>query len=119
MSKVEFTVPGDPVPWARARRSGNRYFNPSTMTAYQNKIEAVAIAAGARTLAGPVGLTICAWWRCPKAWHRKRTPFAGGWKSTKPDADNVAKQFGDALEGLCYFNDSQICKLSVQTRWAA
>jgi Holliday junction resolvase RusA-like endonuclease len=32
------------------------------------------------------------------------------WKSTKPDFDNLEKPLLDALEGIAYKNDSQICR---------
>ena len=31
----------------------------------------------------------------------------------KPDCDNIAKSILDALNGLAYYDDSQICELSV------
>jgi len=33
-------------------------------------------------------------------------------KSTKPDFDNLQKTVFDALEGVIYLNDSQICKMN-------
>ena len=38
--------------------------------------------------------------------------------SSQADLSNLAKSVEDALEGVCYFNDNQICHLAVQ-RWSA
>lgn len=35
------------------------------------------------------------------------------YKQTKPDCDNLWKQVGDAMEGVVYLNDSQICKIEI------
>jgi len=32
-------------------------------------------------------------------------------KSTKPDLDNLEKAINDALEGIVFLNDSQVCKV--------
>ena len=32
----------------------------------------------------------------------------------KPDCDNIAKSILDALNNVAYYDDSQICKLSVE-----
>lgn len=35
-----------------------------------------------------------------------------------PDLDNVAKSVCDALNGVAYFDDAQICKLSIHKYYA-
>ena len=37
----------------------------------------------------------------------------------KPDADNIAKVICDALNGVAYGDDAQICKLCVSKRYQA
>ena len=38
--------------------------------------------------------------------------------TSSPDLDNVAKSVCDALNGVAYFDDSQICKLSIHKYYA-
>ena len=106
-----FVVPGRPVPWARARRAGERYFTAKVQKAYAQKVKILAKAAGARKIDGAVSVTIEAYWTWPKAQQRKLDPLERGWYLARPDMDNIQKLVLDALEGVCFKNDSQVCEV--------
>ena len=38
--------------------------------------------------------------------------------TNSPDLDNIVKSVCDALNGIAYFDDSQICKLSIHKYYA-
>ena len=114
----QFTVPGQPTPWARAAKSGKRHYTPAPQAAYKIQVQIAARMARVPMLSGAVALTIRAWWACPKSYERVREPFAGGVKATKPDADNVAKLFLDALNGLAYTDDAQVVELHIHKAWS-
>ena len=114
----QFTVPGNPIPWARSGHAGNRHFTPKRQKDYAAVVIAHARAARVPRLDGPVALVVRAWWSCPKALQRVREPYMGGPKTSKPDADNVAKLFLDALNGLAYADDAQVVELLVYKNWA-
>jgi Holliday junction resolvase RusA-like endonuclease len=55
---------------------------------------------------------------CPKVvWDAKRKIYVKKGKNI-PDADNLAKAALDALQGVCFGNDGQICLLEVRRAWA-
>lgn len=65
---------------------------------------------------GPVSLTVNAWFLRPKSTTKKRRE-ARTWKSTRPDADNICKIIMDAMNGVVYRDDSQVCDLRVTKRF--
>lgn len=106
---MRFTVEGPPVAWKRARRRGNRYFIDPDEDAHRKKIALLAKQAGAKVLEGPVSMFVdigCEW---PRSKWRKRNPRGSEWCPVKPDSENVLKLLKDALEGVCFKNDSQVC----------
>lgn len=116
---MQFTVEGEPVPWARAKRSGKRFYTGDEQAAYKDKVVLCAKAARLPKLKGPVAMTVRAWFKCRGDDERVRVPYPGGPKDTKPDVDNCAlKLFMDALEGIAYANDSQVAEAHIYKRWA-
>ena len=97
--RLEFTVPGCPVPKARARVVNGHAFTPKTTTAYERKVVACYLAAkrGRAPIVGPVQVSL--WFYLPD--KRRR------------DWDNLAKAITDALNGYAYADDSQISRARV------
>ncbi len=89
---IAFVVAGDPVPWERARVGGGRHFTAERTRAQKNLVAAAARIAGAVPLAGPVRLTVHAY----RASRRRC------------DWDNLGKLVSDALNGVCWHDDSQV-----------
>ena len=58
-------------------------------------------------MTGPLSLAVVCWFPVPKSWSKKKRAeallYAG-----KPDADNIIKAIGDALNGVAFADDSQI-----------
>lgn len=57
----------------------------------------------------------------PKAWPLWQQASAGNGDvpcERKPDVDNVAKLYLDALRGILYADDAQVGSLLVEKRWA-
>ena len=40
------------------------------------------------------------------------------WPTKKPDSDNIIKIILDALNGVCYYDDAQICKVNFEKKYA-
>lgn len=124
---IRIEVPGPPVPWARARRRGRRYYTAPEVTTHRDAIRDAWIAAGRPcvTAEDPLSLSLTFYlarpgshYRTGRNAHRLRDGaprFATG----KPDIDNLQKLVLDALNGLLYRDDAQvICVAAAGKHWA-
>lgn len=86
-------------------------------TAIAERAGNLMVAHKRKMLHGPLSVEIHAEFRKPKSWpkHKKQ---AAVFHTQKPDADNLAKSICDALEGIAYADDSCVCFLRVEKRWA-
>jgi Holliday junction resolvase RusA-like endonuclease len=112
-ARIKFIIPGDVVPWARA--GGGKTvvkFTPKRQRDYMGMIRAEAhrqMAAFPGPLVGPLQLKIAAVYLWPKSTTKARlNAIDGGWKITKPDADNITKIVKDALNQIAYADDAQV-----------
>lgn len=124
---IRFTVPGTPQGKGRARFSTRggfaRAFTPEKTVAYEGLIALAAqqAMAGADLIAGPVYLTVTAFFPIPASWSQKRRAETNArltWHTSKPDADNIAKAAGDALNGVVFKDDSQVAFAKVMKHYA-
>jgi Holliday junction resolvase RusA-like endonuclease len=121
MTRLWFTVPGEPRGWARARTSGARFFTDTKTRSEKQAVAAWAMEAGARIIEGPVSVTLTAYLRIPKSAPKKlrAAMLAGAERPTKkPDGDNLAKLTMDALNGVCWRDDVQVVDLTVRKFWS-
>ena len=122
---LKFTVPGQPQGKARARTVMNRYtgktmsFTPEKTALYENLIKVSYFEqCGRRNVekGTPISIKIIAGFQIPKSTSlkRERQMLAGLLRPTKrPDADNISKCILDALNGIAYYDDSQVTDLEV------
>lgn len=122
---IAFTVPGKPVGKQRPRfsRRGTavRTYTPRQTTEYERLVKESYIAAGGEKLEGTIGATICGYFEPPKATSKKQRQkmLSGEVGYTKKiDADNLAKSILDALNGVAYDDDAQVCLLLVYKAYA-
>ena len=124
---IAFTVPGKPHSWQRTQGSGRRRYESKEQGERKRLIRQCALSAAEYGVSllwtGPLGLHVVAVWARPQSRPHcvpVETWAAGGecWRPVCNDCDNVAKSVMDALEGLCYGNDSQISELHVATCYA-
>lgn len=119
----EFTIPGDPFGKQRPKfsRFGGHVTvrTPKETVAYENLVKleferqcgAVHFPDGSQIRAN-----IRAGYAIPKSASRKKreSMLAGDIRPTKrPDCDNVAKAILDALNGIAYRDDAQVCDIAV------
>ena len=65
-----------------------------------------------RPLEGPLSLTVRFYMPRPKAHLTARCGLkssAPQWPATRPDTTKLLRAVEDALNGICWFDDSQIC----------
>lgn len=126
MTEIEFFVPGKPQGKARARtvRMPNgftRSFTPDKTVLYENLIKSCFIEAEAKQngifpleAGTPVEMLITAYFKPPlsQSLKKQRMMLRNEIQPLKkPDMDNIVKVVADALNGLAYHDDTQICSL--------
>lgn len=116
MIVLAFTVPGEPVAWARARGTGRNRFTAPPQKAFKNTLAQFAWAAGARAekrlpATVPLALTVRVYLPVPKSWkpEARAAALAGSVRPVgKPDLDNWVKLPMDAMNGLVWTDDCQV-----------
>ncbi len=108
METIKFYVHGLPTPQgsARAFMAGGR---PVITSANKNlgdwrRLIADASQKHAQMLAGPISLQLRFYLPRPKS-----TPKKTYWPAKRPDLDKLIRAVGDALTGIMWADDSQIC----------
>ncbi len=125
VTRAAFTIPGDPVPWARAGKRGRRHFTQAPQAAHMTVVRAAWAAAGRPRLGtAPVALTLHFFRLRPPSHYgtgrnRDRVrPSAAPFPAGKPDSSNFLKLVEDALNDRLWHDDAQIVRLHVLLDWA-
>ncbi len=122
MFSVEFVIEENPVSWKRARQNGKRFFVDAKTRAWKDSVEKHfrdAVGPMFPPLEGPVALALAFRMPMPRSWSKRRQGVMAGAPHTgKPDADNLAKAVMDALNGVAWVDDGQVCQLGVAKAWA-
>ena len=95
-------VPGPARGKGRHRIGQGRAYTPRATAETEKEIawEARRAMKGRAVLAGPLKLVCEALYEVPPSWSKRKMAelvAAGGWKTSKPDGDNIAKLLADAL----------------------
>lgn len=123
MMRICFEVPGEPQGKARPRilRNGRAY-TPKKTADYEKAIRKAYQKAGGQLTELPVRVMIFANYSIPKSTTKaKRARMLSGElrPTKKPDLDNIAKAVCDALNGVAYKDDAQVCTLVVEKHYKA
>ena len=117
-NEVSFTIPGDPIPKARARAAIRRgritHYTPDQTERYELAVAAAAKQAMGRCvpISGPVSLSVRITCAIPASWSKKRQEAAiGSPKVSRPDIDNYIKSIMDGCNGVLWTDDSQVTEL--------
>lgn len=119
MRNITFRVNGDTQPQGRPRATrmgkGVRMYDDPKSVAYKTIVRASFNRLGVKEfLEGPLYMKVVIYKKMPKAFSKKKQQMALDGilrPETKPDVDNYAKTFMDALNGLAYKDDSQVVTL--------
>lgn len=116
---IQFEIPGDAVPFARAGAHGKRRFTPKKQGDYMAvvKLFASQAMAGRKPLEGPVRVIVEAEYLPPASWSQKKQA-AAAWKTSKPDADNLYKLVADAINGVVFVDDAQVADVRITKTYA-
>lgn len=111
-------VPGNAVPFARSGANGKQRFTPAKQRAAMDTLGLYANRAmeGRPPLTGPVHMQLRATYPYPSSWSQKKRD-ATIWKTSKPDADNLAKLAADALNKIVFVDDAQVAFSEQQKKY--
>jgi Holliday junction resolvase RusA-like endonuclease len=116
-----YSVEGDPVGKQRPRFSRGRTYTPKKTVDYEKQIADKASQAmgSSEPLQTPIAIFICINHAIPASYSKKRKESClnGLEWPKKPDLDNVAKVYLDAMNGIVYKDDVQVVKLRVTKRY--
>ncbi|MBP1297404.1 RusA family crossover junction endodeoxyribonuclease [Bradyrhizobium elkanii] len=123
---ISITLLGAPQGKGRARafvRGGHvGHYTPEKTRTYEGMIRTAAmLELGSRPpLDEPVEFVLRAVFPVPTSWSQRKRQQAitGDIKpGKKPDLDNIAKAWNDALNGVAYRDDSLICRMTLDKRY--
>lgn len=127
---VVLNIPGEPISQPRQRHAligGHvRNYTPAKapVNAYKYAIQCKATEQfSGEPTTHPIHVDIVCVFSRPKSHYRtgkmadQRKVGSPNCHTTKPDAENVAKAIMDALTGIAYRDDKQVCDLSVTKRY--
>ena len=124
MKRLQFDVPGVPVAKGSAKafviRGTNRAVvmqtNRDKQRPWASSIALAARDAGAQQFDGPVTVRITFWMPRPKSHYNAhgvlRPSRLDELPAKKPDLDKLARCVLDALTGVCWHDDAQVCSLA-------
>jgi Holliday junction resolvase RusA-like endonuclease len=120
---LEVCIPGEPMWSARMRvatiRGRGRLFEPKENAHSKKHIVDHALAewGDAPLTELPIFLELETVWAWPDSWSKKKRERSGGWKTSRPDLDNIVKVYKDALNGVVWKDDCQVVKETVTKRY--
>lgn len=119
---MTFTIPGAAVPQGRPRffRRGSftGAYDPAKSKAWKEYVRLTAIAAGCKPLQGALSMEVVFFLPCPKNLAKRLERGENIAHIKKPDCSNLVKAVEDALNGICYDDDSQITDSRVVKQYA-
>lgn len=121
MMQIEFTVPGEPQGKARPRVTRYGTYTPKKTVNYEKAIKNAFLSAGGRRAESPVKVSITAYYKIPKSASKANEQKMLSNEllpCKKPDLDNIAKCVCDALNGVAYKDDAQVCSLNMKKRYS-
>jgi Holliday junction resolvase RusA-like endonuclease len=113
---MKFVVPGNPVSWMVQTKKLGRFIRPVThdrTISWQARVAEIALAAGVRRIEGGVYLRMRFCFEWPASSWRKTKPRPLAVHTQKPDLTNLVKAVEDALTGIAYRDDAQVCETVV------
>ena len=116
-----FSVEGDPVGKQRPRFSRGRTYTPKKTVDYEKLIadKAKQAMGSSEPLETPVAVYLYVNHAIPQSYSKKRKEACLNRfeRPKKPDLDNSAKAYLDAMNGIVYKDDVQVVSLHVTKRY--
>ena len=108
-----------PKPAPRPRVTKNNTYNDEDYTSYKEVIALAYTAKYGKSLnTDPFTMKLDFFFQIPKSWSKRKKENAK-WHTSRPDTDNLVKGICDALNGIAYKDDSQVCYMQARKQYAA
>ena len=117
MEPIKIWIPIRPIPAPRPRVTRNGTYNDPKYTNYKKAISLVAKSKFKTPIDSAIFMKIELFFSIPKSWSKAKKEEAK-WHTSRPDADNLAKGIKDALNGIAYVDDAQVCFMQVRKQYA-
>lgn len=114
---MKLFYPIKPKAAPRPRVTKNGTYNSKEYTQYKNGLAMLAKTRIKEPTDKPVYMKIEFFFKIPKSWNRLKRETAK-WHTGKPDIDNLQKAIKDALNGVAYKDDSQVCFVKARKQYA-
>lgn len=113
LEKVQFSIPGRPRAKQRPRSGDRGFYTPKETEAEEAFIRKLGSKSmqGRAPMVGPVALRLVAVFEMPASWPPRVLEMRLLPHVSKPDLDNIEKLVLDALNGVVYADDAQICEV--------
>jgi Holliday junction resolvase RusA-like endonuclease len=122
MTDVTIWVEGEPVAKARPRMTrGGHVYTPHKTIDAENAIRKAWQEEGGREIRGPVSISCWFYLETPKSWSKARKALAEDGEilpEKVPDIDNLLKTVLDALNGLAFPDDKEVCRISAIKKYS-
>lgn len=129
---IEFVIPGEPSHAARMRATARggfaRVYAPKQNVISTKIIQDYAIAAMRQVgrgelpqvcpFEGPISLEVVAYYLYPSSWSQPKRSRSGGWKTSRPDCDNIIKLVKDSMNSIVWRDDAQVVSERIEKRYA-
>lgn len=116
MNRISFIVPGPPTPKERPKLNKfGRAVTPEKTLAAERRVEEITTSAmdGREPFFGPIRLFVTMVFETPSSWNKQeREDAISGLMPhvSTPDMDNVEKMVCDGMNGVVYYDDSQVAE---------
>ena len=109
-------IPITPMAAPRPRVTRNGTYNDPKYTNYKKAIALIA-KSKFKVSDKPIGMYVDFYFEQPKSWSKKKKEETL-WHTSKPDIDNLQKGVKDALNGIAYIDDSQVCYVIARKQYS-
>ena len=115
MINIWYPVKPKPSPRARVTKNGTYYYK--NYVEWKKVLKLLAKTKMKKPLEGAVGMKVEFFYKIPKSWSKQKKADAK-WHISRPDKDNLLKSVFDALNGVAFVDDSQVCQLDSRKQYA-
>lgn len=108
--KYEIILEGEPIPWKRARTHKNRFYDSQKKVKEEIQLYVKSLNIPFLKPLDSIKITLECHLSIPKTYRKfSGARSVGEFHVRRPDLDNFIKFYSDALNGIIWHDDSNIC----------